>query len=121
MAVGTSPQWRSVIGFYQDSAIRISLESFKHRPHDFRVDFLDCTDLGIHPTFMGCLVWRLNMNANDIMAGQGLDPVSALGGVIGVQIPSRSGYIDTMPADQLSNPRTKSTALMIAPFLPNRS
>jgi hypothetical protein len=75
---------------------------FQEWPDDAFIDPLQGLHFFVSPAFVRCFVRGFDVHTNKVMILECRHTIPAFGGVIGVQIPRRTGDIDALPANELA-------------------
>ena len=101
--VGLGPDQGGVVGRDEDPAA-VGGDRPAERADDLAVDPLQGLDLGVGPAFVAGLVGGLDVDADDVVVLQGLDPGPPLGRVVGVEVAGRARDVDPVPAGEDARP-----------------
>ena len=75
-----------MVGRDENAILAVLLQRLMERADNVPVDLFQGLDLGGRVAFVRGLVGRLDVNADQVHVLEGLDRVTALGGVVGVEV-----------------------------------
>ena len=101
VTVGFCPDGRRMVGTDQNAKIIAAAQCLTQRCYNLLVNLLYCLNFFLQQSLMRCLIWRLNMDAYQIMRLQCFDRRASFCTVISVGITGRSRDCDVFPADKV--------------------